>query len=84
MSENVVVSVVMPVYNEERYIENCIDSLLQQDFPKEKMEWIFVDGCSKDKTLELLSAYRDKYPELIKVSDTHYVSCYLYQEKEGN
>lgn len=64
---DIVVSVVMPVYNEEKYIEKCIDSLLLQDFPREKMEWIFVDGCSKDKTVDLIRSYHEKYPDLIKV-----------------
>ena len=67
MSETVKVSVVMPVYNEEKYIEKCVDSLLEQDYPLEDMEWIFVDGCSKDKTVELLQGYAEKYPGLIKV-----------------
>ncbi|MBQ4518416.1 MAG: glycosyltransferase family 2 protein [Clostridia bacterium] len=62
-----IVSVVMPVYNEEKYIEKCIDSLLLQDYPIEKMEWIFVDGCSEDRTVELLQQYQVKYPELIMV-----------------
>ena len=67
MTNNIVVSVVMPVYNEEKYIEKCIDSLLLQDYPIDKMEWIFVDGCSKDKTVEILNGYREKYPSLIRV-----------------
>ena len=61
------VSVVMPVYNEEKYIEKCIESLLLQDYPKDDMEWIFVDGQSKDKTVALIEGYRERYPELIKV-----------------
>jgi len=65
--EKIIVSVVMPVYNEEKYIEKCIDSLLMQDYPIENMEWIFVDGCSKDKTVELLESFKNKYPELIKI-----------------
>lgn len=67
MTEEIIVSVVMPVYNEEKYIEKCIDSLLLQDYPTEKMEWIFVDGCSKDKTVEMLETYQNKYPNLIKI-----------------
>ncbi|MDN4861147.1 glycosyltransferase family 2 protein [Priestia aryabhattai] len=63
------VSVVMPVYNEERYIENCILSLLKQDFSQVSMEWIFVDGCSKDKTKEIIKKYQKKYPKLIKLYD---------------
>ena len=68
-NSNLEVSVVMPVYNEEKYIKNCLDSLLLQDYPIEKMEWIFVDGLSKDKTKDILLEYKNKYPELIKVFD---------------
>jgi len=67
MTEEIIVSVVMPVYNEEKYIEKCVDSLLLQDYPVDKMEWIFVDGCSKDKTVEILKGYQEKYPSLIKI-----------------
>jgi glycosyltransferase involved in cell wall biosynthesis len=67
MSSNITVSVVMPVYNEEAYIEKCIESLLMQDYPTEKMEWIFVDGCSKDRTVDILKGYQVKYPQLIQV-----------------
>lgn len=61
------ISVVMPVYNEEKYIESCIDSLLLQDYPQECMEWIFVDGMSSDRTRELIGLYIEKYPKLIKL-----------------
>lgn len=67
MTDEIIVSVVMPVYNEEKYIEKCIDSLLLQDYPIEKMEWIFVDGCSKDQTVEILEKYQLRYPKLIKI-----------------
>ena len=67
MSEEIIVSVVMPTYNEEKYIENCILTLLQQDYPKEQMEWLFVDGESKDKTVEILQRYQAQYPTLITV-----------------
>ena len=61
------ISVVIPVYNEEKYIENCIDSLLLQDYPQECMEWFFVDGMSFDRTRELIGSYIEKYPKLIKL-----------------
>ena len=67
MMNEIIVSVVMPVYNEEQYIEKCVESLLLQDYPIDKMEWIFVDGCSTDKTIEILNSYQEKYPSLIKV-----------------
>lgn len=61
------VSIVMPVYNEEKYIGKCMESLFFQDYPLDRMEWIFVDGCSKDNTLRMLSKYRDDHPQLIKI-----------------
>lgn len=67
MTGEMIVSVVMPVYNEEKYMEKCMDSLLMQDYPIENMEWIFIDGGSKDKTVEILEGYREKYPKLIKI-----------------
>ena len=67
MSYELTVSVVMPVYNESRYIDKCIKSLLQQDFPQDDMEWIFVDGNSSDDTVKRIEAYANQYPKLIKV-----------------
>lgn len=61
------VSVIMPVYNEERYIDECLKTLLQQDYPKEKMEWFFVDGMSQDNTVKILEKYKSEYPDLITI-----------------
>ena len=63
------ISVIIPVYNEERYIDGCVQSMLEQDYPKESMEWIFVDGMSKDATKQILTEYQSRYPALIRVLD---------------
>ena len=63
------ITVVIPVRNEEKYISGCIESLILQDYPKNEMEWVFVDGCSIDKTKDILFSYMQKYPKLIKVFD---------------
>lgn len=77
MDKNIIVSVVVPVYNEEKHIKRCVDSLLEQDYPKENMEWIFVDGMSLDGTVEILNRYGEQYPELIKVvNNPHRVVTY--------
>jgi len=60
------VSVVIPVYNESKHIEKCVASVLNQDYPAEKMEILLVDGMSNDGTpdiIERLSAedHRIKY-----------------------
>ena len=43
-------SVIVPIYQEEKYIAKCIDSMLNQDYPKDDLEIILVDGMSKDRT----------------------------------
>lgn len=55
-------SVICPIYNEEKYIAKCIDSILAQDYPKDDLEVIFVDGMSKDRTREIVAEYIEKYP----------------------
>lgn len=51
------VSVVIPTRNEEKYIEKCINSVLSQDYPKQMLEVIFVDGASEDDTAKILKRY---------------------------
>lgn len=58
-------AVIMPVYNEEDYIEDCIKSLLNQTFVKEDMQIFFVDGGSVDKTIDIINRYVSIYPGLI-------------------
>ena len=55
-------SVVCPVYNEAKYIDVCIQSILLQDYPKERLEIIFVDGMSEDGTRDIIGDYATKYP----------------------
>lgn len=66
------ISVVIPIYNEEKYIDSCIQSLLKQKYPQENMEWIFVDGGSDDHTLAILEGYQKNFPNLIRILHNPY------------
>jgi glycosyltransferase involved in cell wall biosynthesis len=48
------VSVILPCFNEEKYIEKCLNSVIDSDFPKENMEILIIDGNSTDKTIEII------------------------------
>ena len=50
MSNSKTLSVVIPCFNEENYIGNCVLSLLSNGFPASQMEILIVDGMSKDGT----------------------------------
>lgn len=54
------VSVIVPVYKVERFIERCARSLFEQTL--EGMEFIFVDDCTPDKSMEILSGVMADYP----------------------
>lgn len=59
-------SVVIPCYNEERYLQRCIDSLMQQSYPK--YEVIFVDDGSTDATKSILRAAAKRHKSIRSVS----------------
>lgn len=48
------ISLIIPTYNEEKYIKNCINSLLETNYPREDLEIIIVDGNSSDKTVAIV------------------------------
>lgn len=50
-------TVIIPCYNEEKYIAGVIDSILNNDYPKELMEVFIVDGMSTDRTREVVAEY---------------------------
>ncbi len=52
------ISVIIPVYNEEKYIKDCLDSVFSTDYPADLFEVIVIDGNSKDKTIEIVSSYK--------------------------
>lgn len=55
------VSVIIPVYNVEPYIEECLKSLFEQTL--EDMEFIFVDDCSQDNSVSIIETTLQKYPQ---------------------
>lgn len=55
-------SVICPIYNEEKYIARFLDSLLMQDYPKEELEILLVDGMSNDETRKIVAEYMAQYP----------------------
>ena len=57
-----ILSVICPIYNEEKYISQFLDSILLQDYPKDDLEILLVDGMSKDRTREIVGVYILRYP----------------------
>ncbi len=59
------VSVVTPILNGKKYLKECVESVLNQDYPN--IEQVFIDGGSTDGTLDVLREYQIKFPKKIVV-----------------
>ena len=58
------VSILVPVYKVENYIERCTRSVFEQTYPN--IEYIFVDDCTPDRSIEVLERVMKDYPERAK------------------
>lgn len=65
-------SIIIPVYNVEKYLGKCLDSLLRQDF--NSYEIIVVDDGTEDNSGKIADEYGLRYPEIFKV---------VHQENKG-
>ena len=57
------VSVIVPVYNSEKYIEKCLNSIIEQTY--KDFELIVINDGSKDNSLEILEKYKNDFPKVI-------------------
>lgn len=64
MNKGPLVSMITPVLNADKYLESCINSVLNQNY--NNIEHVFVDAGSKDMTLDILRKYRQDYPKRIR------------------
>ena len=56
-----VISVLVPIYNVENYIERCVRSLFEQTY--KNIEYIFVNDCTPDESVEILQRVLSEYPD---------------------
>ena len=70
---DLMLSIIIPMYNAEKYIEECLDSILNSNLPKKLYELVIVNDGSKDKSPEIAQNYAAKYSNV----------TYLTQENQG-
>lgn len=66
MNNTLLVSIVVPVYNSEKTISKCLDSLISQTF--KDIEIICVNDCSKDNSLKVLNEYASKDSRIVVIN----------------
>ena len=60
-------SIIIPFYNVEQYIAQCLDSVYKQDIPETEYEVICVNDASPDKSREIVLEYQKKHSNLVLV-----------------
>lgn len=71
-------SIVIPMYNMEKYIRRCLDSFLIEEELMEKMQVIIVNDGSKDSSLSIANEYQEKHPntfDVVNKENGNYGSC---------
>lgn len=61
------ISIIIPFYNVEQYIEECIRSLYNQDIPLKEYEVICVNDCSPDNSVDIVKRLQKEYRNLILI-----------------
>ncbi|MFZ3074300.1 MAG: glycosyltransferase family 2 protein [Minisyncoccales bacterium] len=59
------ITAIVVCRNEECFIAKCLDSIIANDYPKNKLEVFVVDGMSEDKTRQIVREYTQKYPYIV-------------------
>ncbi len=61
------VTVIVPVYNAEAYIEECLDSLIEQDIGIDNIEVLIVNDATPDNSINIAQKYIDTYPNSMQI-----------------
>ena len=59
MNQDMKVSILVPFFKVEQYVGRCVESLFTQTY--KNIEYIFVNDCSPDKSMEVINSMIDKY-----------------------
>lgn len=73
-TNEIVVSIICPCYNEQTHIAHCIDSIIHQDYDHHQWEFILVDGCSTDNTVSIIQSFQQTYPWIKLLTNTQRIA----------
>lgn len=68
-TNSLILSIIVPIYNASKYLNRCIDSILNQGLSENNYEVILINDGSTDNSLSICNSYADTKPSIIKVID---------------
>lgn len=73
-----ILTIVVPTYNMEKYLDKCLSSLIIEKEKMDRLEVLVINDGSKDRSSEIAHSYESKYPQTYRVIDKengNYGSC---------
>lgn len=67
MPNKVRISIIIPIYNVEKYLSKCLDSIFLQSIPLSDYEVICINDCSPDNSRDIIIEYKKKYENLVLI-----------------
>ena len=77
---SIMVSFLVPVYNSEEFLENCLNSIYNVDYPN--IEVVLCDDGSSDRSPFIIQQFKNKYPEITKVVIHKENKCFAVTHKD--
>jgi len=74
------VSVIVLCRNEEKFIGKCLESIIANDYPKEKLEILVVDGMSEDGTRKIVEEYRKEHSSIRLINNPKKLTPFAFNE----
>ena len=72
--KSIKVSIIIPCFNEERYIQSCLESIVSSSIDVKNTEVIFIDGGSEDGTVEIIQNLKSSYPFIVLLNNSQRVT----------
>ena len=72
--KKILITIIVPVYNTEKYLKECLDSIVSQSI-EEAFEILVVDDGSKDRSADIIKYYEKKYKGIIRGKKSRIRSC---------
>ncbi len=64
-------SIIIPVYNSAKYLNKCIESVLQQDYDLDKIQIILIDDGSVDQSLSICKNFKEQYKNIVLIHQSN-------------